>query len=81
MIICLSSLKGGSGKTTLAVHLAHAIALSKKKVILIDADPQGSSIGWAASREDKPPFPVLFIGNKLKELEKSQAKKQIVSNS
>ena len=49
MIICLSSLKGGSGKTTLAVHLAHAIALSKKKVILIDADPQGSSQGWAAS--------------------------------
>ena len=59
MIICLSSLKGGSGKTTLAVHLAHAIALVKKKVILIDADPQGSSQGWAASREDKPPFPVI----------------------
>lgn len=59
MIICLSSLKGGSGKTTLAVHLAHAIALSKKKVILIDADPQGSSQGWAASREDKPLFPVV----------------------
>ena len=59
MIICLSSLKGGSGKTTLAVHLAHAIALSKKKVILIDADPQGSSQGWAASREERSPFPVV----------------------
>lgn len=59
MIICLSSLKGGSGKTTLAVHLAHAISLSNKKVILIDSDPQGSSQGWAASREDKPPFPVV----------------------
>ena len=59
MIICLSSLKGGSGKSTLAVHLAHAIALSKKKVILIDADPQGSSQGWAASRDEQPPFPVV----------------------
>ena len=59
MNICLSSLKGGSGKTTLAVHLAHTIGLAKKKVILIDADPQGSSQGWAASREDQPPFPVI----------------------
>ena len=59
MIICLSSLKGGSGKTTLAVHLAHAIALSNQKVILIDSDPQGSSQGWAASRDDQPPFPVV----------------------
>ena len=59
MIICLSSLKGGSGKTTLAVHLAHAISLAKRKVILIDADPQGSSQGWAASREESPPFPVI----------------------
>jgi cellulose biosynthesis protein BcsQ len=30
-----------------------AIALAKKKVILIDADPQGSSQGWAASREER----------------------------
>ena len=59
MIICLSSLKGGSGKTTLAVHLAHAITLSNQKVILIDSDPQGSSQGWAASRDDQPPFPVV----------------------
>ena len=59
MIICLSSLKGGSGKTTLAVHLAHAISLANQKVILIDSDPQGSSQGWAASRDDKPPFPVV----------------------
>lgn len=59
MIICLSSLKGGSGKTTLAVHLAHAIALSNQKVILIDSDPQGSSQGWAASRDDRSPFPVV----------------------
>ena len=59
MIISFSSLKGGSGKTTLAVHLAHAIALAKKRVLLADADPQGSAQGWAAARDDKPPFPVI----------------------
>ncbi len=52
MIITLSSLKGGSGKTTLAVHLAHAIALSKKRVLLVDADPQGSA-QWEAEIDDR----------------------------
>lgn len=59
MIISFASLKGGPGKTTLSLHLAHAIALADKRVILIDADPQGSASDWAASRDDKPPFPVV----------------------
>lgn len=59
MIITLSSLKGGTGKTSLSVHLAHAITLSGKRVILIDADPQASASDWANAREDKPPFPVV----------------------
>lgn len=61
MIIALSSLKGGSGKTTLAIHLAHAIALSGKKVLLVDADPQGSAGGWVSARDevDISPFPVI----------------------
>ena len=36
-----------------------AIALSKKRVLLVDADPQGSAQGWAAAREEKPPFTVI----------------------
>lgn len=59
MIITLSSLKGGSGKSTLAIHLAHAIAQSNRRVLLVDADPQGSAQGWASAREDKPPFTVI----------------------
>lgn len=59
MIITLSSLKGGSGKSTLAIHLAHAIALSKRRVLLVDADPQGSAQGWSAARNEKPPFTVI----------------------
>ncbi|MBE9160657.1 AAA family ATPase [Nodosilinea sp. LEGE 06152] len=59
MIITIASLKGGSGKTSLSVHLAHAIALAGRKVLLVDADPQASASTWASARDDKPPFSVV----------------------
>jgi chromosome partitioning protein len=59
MIITFSSLKGGTGKTSLSLHLAHAIALAGKRVLLIDADPQASASDWAAARDTVPPFPVV----------------------
>lgn len=59
MIICFSSLKGGCGKTSLSVHLAHEIARAGPRVLLIDADSQGSASDWNASREDKPLFSVV----------------------
>jgi chromosome partitioning protein len=59
MIISIQNQKGGVGKTTLAVHLSHALALRKSKVLLLDADPQGSARDWAAARETEAPFAVL----------------------
>lgn len=58
MLITVANQKGGCGKTTIAIHLAHAIALAGRKVLLVDADPQSSAGGWAAVRGEATPFVV-----------------------
>ena len=61
-LIALMNEKGGSGKTTLATNLATALHRRGKKVVLVDADPQGTARDWrAASPEgvDLPPVVAL----------------------
>lgn len=61
MIISTQQQKGGSGKTTLAIHLATGLALEGQRVLLIDADPQGSALDWSSARERDSLFTVVGI--------------------
>ena len=59
MILALLNQKGGVGKTTLALHIAGAWAAQGRRVLVIDADPQGSALDWSQQRE-REGLPRLF---------------------
>ncbi len=59
MIIALLNQKGGVGKTTLALHLAGEWASRGRRVLFIDADPQGSALDWSQQRA-REGLPRLF---------------------
>ncbi len=66
LIIGLLNQKGGVGKTTLSVSIAHELVRRQQntKVMVVDADPQQSSLSWSEVRESSPPFSVIGFAKK-----------------
>ncbi|CAK0771586.1 Plasmid segregation oscillating ATPase ParF [Gammaproteobacteria bacterium] len=52
MIVACGGIKGGVGKTTIAVHLAVLAAMAGREVLLIDGDSQGSASDFTAIRRE-----------------------------
>lgn len=59
-VIAVLNQKGGSTKTTIAVHLTRALQLMGHDVLLVDSDKQANASDWHAAR-DTPLFPVAGV--------------------
>lgn len=68
--LAVFSQKGGSGKSTLAIHLS-VLAARGRKVLLVDADPQGTVTAWAETRQQPNPMVVRAEPSSIAEIVRS----------
>jgi chromosome partitioning protein len=70
-IIAIINEKGGSGKSTLSTNLATALHRSGKKVVLVDADPQGTARDWRNASPDGADLPPVVAIDRPQMLQSS----------
>ena len=67
MIILIGGEKGGSGKSCLAQNIAVYLQNKDRDILLLDADPQGTTTDWVKEREQnqisKTPYYKYFTRN------------------
>jgi chromosome partitioning protein len=59
MILAIAGEKGGTGKTTIAIHMAYMRAVSGRNVLLVDTDPQGTATMFVALRNSEGRLPAI----------------------
>ena len=66
--LAILSRKGGTGKTTIAVHLSVAAERDGLTTALIDLDPQASAVSWSDKREGDTPVVISAHSSRLPDL-------------
>ena len=63
-ILALLNEKGGTGKSTLATNLATALHRAGKRVVLLDADPQGTARDWRSASPEGADLPPVLAADR-----------------
>ena len=68
IVVTIANQKGGVGKTTTVITLAHGLALKGKEVLIVDLDPQGQCATALGLDETAGVFNWLVVNNRLSEV-------------